>query len=215
MSRLTDAALSSEMMLIYLLYPGLIFFMGTKAFTVRFRCRNCRKDYIIPEPCHPYCSVECKDNIESSTSTCKYCAVIFKDMGRSRTYCSPLCARKAVSKKRKEYVLKSYDFAIFSRDNFRCVYCGKSVEDDISLTIDHIYPISKGGKHDIFNLATCCSDCNCKKGMSLLPESLILEIWNKLSNLEIPTEFYVPYEEMMLHFKKKYKSRLNKLHRLQ
>lgn len=55
-------------------------------------------------------------------------------------------------------------FSIFKRDGFTCIYCGKSsIEDGIKLNIEHIIPISKGGKTHINNLITSCEECNvCK-----------------------------------------------------
>lgn len=32
------------------------------------------------------------------------------------------------------------------------------------LTIDHVVPLSKGGKHEWTNVVTACSTCNNKKG---------------------------------------------------
>ncbi|MBI4079349.1 MAG: HNH endonuclease [Candidatus Levybacteria bacterium] len=51
---------------------------------------------------------------------------------------------------------------ILARDNFRCVYCGKSPSTDIGtkLHIDHIIPFSKGGKSIEENLQTLCLECN-------------------------------------------------------
>jgi len=50
------------------------------------------------------------------------------------------------------------------RDNFRCRYCGRTPsEDNIKLHVDHVKPISKGGKTEINNLVTACSDCNVGK----------------------------------------------------
>ena len=54
-------------------------------------------------------------------------------------------------------------FAIYKRDGYRCKICGKS-GDDHDLEIDHIIPISKGGKSTFDNLQTLCHDCNVKKG---------------------------------------------------
>lgn len=36
-------------------------------------------------------------------------------------------------------------FAVLKRDGFRCRYCGRSPEDGIILTLDHVIPESKGG----------------------------------------------------------------------
>lgn len=59
--------------------------------------------------------------------------------------------RKAISKRAR--------FEVFKRDGFKCQYCGKAAPDVI-LHVDHIHPVSKGGKNDILNLITACLDCN-------------------------------------------------------
>ena len=50
-------------------------------------------------------------------------------------------------------------FAIYDRDGHRCRKCGSSY----NLEIDHIFPISKGGKSTPNNLQTLCQSCNKKK----------------------------------------------------
>ena len=49
---------------------------------------------------------------------------------------------------------------IYLRDNLSCAYCGKGIEDGISLSLDHIKPYSKGGCNHQSNLVTCCGSCN-------------------------------------------------------
>lgn len=51
---------------------------------------------------------------------------------------------------------------IFERDGYTCVNCGSTEKE--SLEIDHIKPISKGGKTEPDNLQTLCHDCNIRKG---------------------------------------------------
>lgn len=51
---------------------------------------------------------------------------------------------------------------IFERDGYTCVNCGSTEKE--SLEIDHIKPISKGGKTEPGNLQTLCHDCNVRKG---------------------------------------------------
>lgn len=53
---------------------------------------------------------------------------------------------------------------ILKRDNFRCQYCGATANDGVKLHIDHIHPVSKGGKTVKENLQTLCERCNIGKG---------------------------------------------------
>lgn len=49
---------------------------------------------------------------------------------------------------------------VFKRDNFNCQYCGSGKD----LTLDHLIPVSKGGKSTWTNLVTACRSCNARKG---------------------------------------------------
>ena len=51
--------------------------------------------------------------------------------------------------------------AIFRRDNFTCQYCGIQSNH---LTIDHINPRHRGGKHTWENVVSACPPCNRRKG---------------------------------------------------
>lgn len=53
-------------------------------------------------------------------------------------------------------------FAIYERDGYRCKKCHRSGQFT-DLEIDHIFPISKGGKSEFDNLQTLCSSCNASK----------------------------------------------------
>ncbi len=50
---------------------------------------------------------------------------------------------------------------ILRRDNHKCQYCSRA---DVTLTIDHIVPKSKGGTDSWENLVAACVKCNNKKG---------------------------------------------------
>jgi 5-methylcytosine-specific restriction endonuclease McrA len=49
----------------------------------------------------------------------------------------------------------------------KCYYCGRCVLPR-ELTMDHIVPISRGGKTTKGNVVTCCKECNTAK-RQLLP----------------------------------------------
>ena len=64
---------------------------------------------------------------------------------------------------KREPVSNKLKHEIWRRDNFTCQYCGKTI-NDIELEVDHILPVSKGGKSILSNLQTLCVECNRKKG---------------------------------------------------
>lgn len=49
----------------------------------------------------------------------------------------------------------------------KCALCAKP-ESEVRLTIDHIIPVSKGGRNDIGNLQPLCQSCNSRKSNRLL-----------------------------------------------
>ena len=50
--------------------------------------------------------------------------------------------------------------AIYLRDGFACMYCGATLEDGATLSLDHIKPHSQSGSNSERNLVTCCTRCN-------------------------------------------------------
>ena len=59
-------------------------------------------------------------------------------------------------------------FEVLKRDNFTCVYCGRSSMDGIKLHVDHVKPKSQGGKDTYDNLVAACFECNIGKNDCLL-----------------------------------------------
>ncbi len=60
-------------------------------------------------------------------------------------------------------------YQVLNRDGHRCVICGASARDGVKLHVDHIVPVSKGGKTELSNLRTLCERCNLGKGASYNP----------------------------------------------
>jgi 5-methylcytosine-specific restriction endonuclease McrA/predicted RNA-binding Zn-ribbon protein involved in translation (DUF1610 family) len=58
----------------------------------------------------------------------------------------------------------SLRYQVLKRDNSRCTRCGATPQTDgVSLHVDHIVPVSKGGKTELDNLQTLCAPCNLGK----------------------------------------------------
>ena len=58
-----------------------------------------------------------------------------------------------------------------------CHYCGKKFKSN-ELTMDHVVPISKGGKSTKGNIVPCCKECNNKKKY-MTPVDMIIKIMNE------------------------------------
>jgi 5-methylcytosine-specific restriction endonuclease McrA len=54
-------------------------------------------------------------------------------------------------------------YNLYLRDLFTCQYCYTQLPT-AKLTMDHVLPISKGGKTNWENIVTACNPCNGKKG---------------------------------------------------
>lgn len=61
--------------------------------------------------------------------------------------------------------------------NFTCPACGIK-EPEIKLTIDHIIPLIRGGRHDKSNIQPLCKSCNCSKQTKVAK-------WNPKGQLEL------------------------------
>lgn len=59
-------------------------------------------------------------------------------------------------------VSKRLRFEILRRDNHACRYCGATAPE-AKLTVDHVVPVTLGGKDEPTNLVTACVDCNSGK----------------------------------------------------
>lgn len=72
------------------------------------------------------------------------------------------------SKNQRRLMTRELRKKIMIRDNYRCQRCGKIMYDEVGLHIDHIIPVSKGGKTVESNLQVLCSKCNSSKSNKLI-----------------------------------------------
>jgi len=62
-------------------------------------------------------------------------------------------------------------YRILEMARFRCVACGSSSNDGVTLHIDHIIPVSRGGSSDESNLQVLCQPCNLGKS-DMMPRQM-------------------------------------------
>lgn len=63
----------------------------------------------------------------------------------------------------REKMTPAIRYQVLTRDGHRCRCCGNSVSTGAILHIDHIIPVSKGGRTILANLQALCSACNIGK----------------------------------------------------
>lgn len=99
---------------------------------------------------------------------------------------------------------------VWERDNYTCQYCGLNMKQlyidwlagrikrkRALLTVDHIYPRSKGGGNTLDNLLTACKFCNNKKGNKVAE--------NYFMDIQTSEKKRYEYCQSALHIEKKIK----------
>lgn len=71
------------------------------------------------------------------------------------------CGGEKLARARLKPPLSNY--ALFERDNYQCLYCGRYFETRL-LTRDHIVPRCHGGRDSWENVVAACRRCNQHKG---------------------------------------------------
>lgn len=61
------------------------------------------------------------------------------------------------------WIRQTTRLAIYLRDGLACAYCGDGLESGARLTLDHVHPFVRGGRHQPMNLVTACERCNVNK----------------------------------------------------
>jgi len=92
---------------------------------------------------------------------------------------------------------------IFYRDRNRCQYCGGKFQTR-DLNLDHVVPLSRGGKSTWENVVCCCVACNSRKG-GLLPEEAGMRLvkfpvkprWHPLVKISFATGQYEAWKNFL------------------
>lgn len=64
--------------------------------------------------------------------------------------------------RRRKSLSPTLRFQVLARDAFTCQYCGGRAPD-VTLQVDHMHAVAKGGQDTLDNLLTSCSTCNIGK----------------------------------------------------
>ncbi len=78
-----------------------------------------------------------------------------------------LAQRKRYIAEQRRMMTASLRYDVMRRDNFRCTLCGAVAGNGVTLHVDHIVPLAKGGKTEMSNLRTLCDRCNIGKGAKI------------------------------------------------
>jgi 5-methylcytosine-specific restriction endonuclease McrA len=124
-----------------------------------------------PQPQHPFVSGNCGE--------CgQHFVMIRPGQSPLPRYCSALCSRRNNSrngKHRRKVVVKAtqrepiYKRQVFEKNNYTCQLCkypldmGAPHNSDWAPSIDHIFPLAKGGTHTYDNLQAAHRICNSYK----------------------------------------------------
>lgn len=71
--------------------------------------------------------------------------------------------REYHNKTKCAFVPQELYYRVKLRDNYKCQHCGRQIRDSQKVYIDHVIPISKGGKNIPSNLQVLCEMCNKRK----------------------------------------------------
>lgn len=98
----------------------------------------------------------------TNSFTCSYAYIIFLHNKLAKIGFETTTS-KYEAKNQRQLLTQELRQKIKVRDNYTCQICGKYMPDGVGLHIDHIIPISKGGKTVESNLQVLCSVCNGRK----------------------------------------------------
>ena len=91
-----------------------------------------------------------------------------------------------------KWIRRERRLAIYIRDGLACVWCGSGLEDEgVTLSLDHVVPVSRGGRNVSRNLVTSCRKCN-----SVRSDRSLLDFAQAVANY---LNSGVTYREIMRH----------------
>lgn len=99
----------------------------------------------------------------------QYCDQCGKRVATSARFC-PNCGAEQEPVIVRVPIPNQLRFEVLKRDSQTCVYCGRR-PPHVALEVDHVIPVSSGGRTEFSNLVTACQDCNRGKGANLVEDT--------------------------------------------
>jgi len=97
-----------------------------------------------------------------------------------------------VKRPRPEKKLTRYE--VFQRDKYTCQYCGRQTRE---LTLDHVIPRHKGGRHIWENVVSACIPCNTRKA-GHTPQEARMSLVRRPFAPHVEG-YFVPYQHLQRH----------------
>lgn len=157
----------------------------TKGNRISCLCKECAHIVDSRKRSRDYAFIAANNPIEKKCQKCdKTINVIYGERRKVCDHCRQLQLErdkqlrntytKARERKSKVAGVNYSAYDVFKRDKWRCYLCGcKTQKRDIyapnAAEIDHVIPISRGGKDTPCNVKCSCRACNSKKGDSIIP----------------------------------------------
>lgn len=112
----------------------------------------------------------------------------------TQVFLIPSVIRLVYMVKRPRHQRKLTKLEVFTRDQYTCQYCGRQTKE---LTLDHVIPRRRGGKHSWENVVSACKVCNRRKG-GHTPKEAEMKL---LRQPRTPRNdgFYIPYHYLNSH----------------
>ena len=122
--------------------------------TVRYQTRYRQENYVRSSYKVPVYSFSQSYSLVELRKVCKGLALSNFTLSRNKYF----------SKNQRSLMTPELKRQVKIRDNYTCQCCGKYMPDEVGLHIDHITPVSRGGKSILSNLQVLCDKCNLRKG---------------------------------------------------
>lgn len=147
------------------------------------KCLGCSSEFTPPRSDGQWCSGTCYRKharpyvpVQRVQRRCAACGTAFTPGRSDAIYCSRNCLSGFNAQRRRAWKSGNRDsvgitprdwLRLLNRHRGHCAYCDSRTD---RLTMDHVIPLSRGGRHAIGNVLPICGWCNSSKSAAFLVE---------------------------------------------